>query len=76
MCNREFAGRRHPRASRRGRGRRRAIPGERGRRWEAQRRAAGIALPHGTAAKLAELAARLAVEVPARHDQRRVTLSR
>jgi ureidoglycolate dehydrogenase (NAD+) len=40
------------------------LPGERGRRTEAQRRAAGIALPRGVATKLAELASRLGVEVP------------
>ena len=41
------------------------LPGERGRRTQAERRAAGISLPRGTAAKLAELAARLGVDVPA-----------
>jgi len=40
------------------------LPGERGRRTEAQRRVGGIPLPRGTAAKLAELAARLGVEAP------------
>lgn len=40
------------------------LPGERGRRKEAKRRAAGISLPHGTATKLADIAARLGVEVP------------
>jgi ureidoglycolate dehydrogenase (NAD+) len=40
------------------------LPGERGRRTEAQRRTAGIALPRGIAARLAELASRLGVEVP------------
>jgi ureidoglycolate dehydrogenase (NAD+) len=40
------------------------LPGERSRR-EAQRRAAGIALPRGTASGLADLAARLGVSVPA-----------
>ena len=41
------------------------IPGERGRRWEARRRAAGIALPCGVASELAGLAGRLGVKVPA-----------
>lgn len=41
------------------------LPGERGRRTEAKRRAAGIALPRGIASKLADLAARLGVDVPA-----------
>jgi ureidoglycolate dehydrogenase (NAD+) len=40
------------------------LPGERGRRSEAQRRAAGIALPHGVASDLADLAGRLGVSVP------------
>lgn len=40
------------------------LPGERGRRTEAQRRAAGISLPAGIAASLAALASRLGVEVP------------
>lgn len=41
------------------------LPGERGRAREAERRAAGIALPGGTATKLAELATRLGVAQPA-----------
>lgn len=41
------------------------LPGERGRRTEAKRRAAGIALPRGIASALAELAGRLGVDVPA-----------
>jgi len=41
------------------------LPGERGRRTEAERRAAGISLPRGTAARLADLAERLHVDVPA-----------
>ena len=40
------------------------LPGERGRRLEAQRRAAGIALPRGVASELAGLAGRLGVIVP------------
>lgn len=40
------------------------LPGERGRRWEARRRAAGIALPRGVASSLADLADRLGVSVP------------
>jgi ureidoglycolate dehydrogenase (NAD+) len=41
------------------------LPGERGRRTEAERRVAGIALPRGISSGLADLAARLNVDVPA-----------
>jgi ureidoglycolate dehydrogenase (NAD+) len=41
------------------------LPGERGRRLEAQRRAAGITLPRGIASELEGLATRLGVSVPA-----------
>ena len=40
------------------------LPGERGRRMAAERRAAGIPLPKGLASRLAEVATRLGVDIP------------